>query len=173
MTISPFLQHGLGPALAALCLVVASSAQALSLAVEDGEITAVLGIDVQGQRYDIRFTDGTFNALYPAQLEGYGPLARDAAQALLAASHSGALQAAPNWQPGLRLRGCSASTACTILIPEQSEGAAPATRTIGAREVIYADQQFRSITAKLWPFDASADTHPMPDMLYAIIAPAR
>ena len=151
----------------------ASSAQAFSLTVENGEITAVLGIEIQGRPYDITFTDGAFNAVYPTQLEGYGQLAQDAAQALLAASRAGAFQAAPNGQRGLRLRGCSAATSCTILIPEHSDGAAPAAQTTYAREVIYADHQFQSITAKLWPFDASADTTQMPDMMYAVLSPAR
>lgn len=173
MNIRHFLRHRFFPTLAALCIAVASSAQALSLAVENGEITAVLGIEIQGERYDVTFTDGTFNAIYPAQLNGYGQLAHEAAKALLAASRSGALQAAPNWQRGLRLRGCGSGVSCTILIPEHSDGSAPVAQTTYAREAIYADQQFRSVTAKLWPFDASTDTRPIPDMMYAIIAPAR
>ncbi|WP_200372609.1 hypothetical protein [Thiocystis violacea] len=169
MNLRHLLQHGFGPALAALCLAVASSAQAFSLAMENGEITAVLGLEVQGQLYDLTFADGAFNAIYPARFEGYGQLAQDAAQALLAASQSGALQAAPNGPRGLMLRGCRSSTSCTLLIPERSNGVTPTAQTIDAREVIYSDQQFRSVTARLWPFDASTDTDRMPDMMYAIM----
>ncbi|SDX71545.1 hypothetical protein SAMN05421783_1713, partial [Thiocapsa roseopersicina] len=38
---------------------------------------------------------------------------------------------------------------------------------------IYSGEKFRSVPSKLWPFDASTDTTHMPDMLYAIITPAR
>ncbi|MBK1722576.1 hypothetical protein [Thiocystis violacea] len=173
MRIKRMLESGRGLAIAALCIGAAGSSHALSLTVDGGEITGVGGIEIQGKMYDVAFADGAFNALYPAELSGYGQLAQDVAQALLSASDSGTLKAAPKWQPGLRLRGCSSQTSCTILIPEQSTGAAPVAQTTYAREVIYADAQFRSVTAKLWPFDASTDTKQMPDMMYAIITPAR
>lgn len=172
MTIKHTFQRQFALIMAALCMVLAAPAQALSLAVENGEITGILDIEIKGQRYDITFVDGAFNAIYPVQFSGYGQLAQDAALALLAASDNGTLQAAANWRADLMLHGCS-GTACTLLIPEQADGAAPAAHMINAREVIESERLFRSVPAKLWPFAASADTQQMPDMLYAIITPAR
>lgn len=173
MNIKDFFDNARCLSLAALCLGAAGSAQALSLAVEHGEIMGLLGVEIQGRLYDVTFADGSFNGLYPAEPSGYGPLAQDAAQALLAASESGALHADPNWKQGLRLHGCASGQSCTILIPDHSLGEAPAASTTHAREVIYSNEQFRSVTAKLWPFDASTDTRHMPDMLFAILTPAR
>ncbi|NEV64688.1 hypothetical protein [Thiorhodococcus minor] len=173
MTFKPLLKQASGPALGILCFGLVCSAQALSLQVESGEITGVRGIEIQGELYDLTFTDGSFNGIYSADDDGYGQLARGAANALLAASDSGAIGAAANWKEGLKLRGCAASESCTILIPEHSAGAAPSADTTFAVEVIYAQGQFRSVTAKLWPFHAGTDTKHMPDMMYAVLAPAR
>lgn len=60
-----------------------------------------------------------------------------------------------------------------ILIQEHSDGAAPQARMIHAVEVIYAKDRFSAVPEPLWPFDAATDTQYMPDMLYAIITPAR
>jgi hypothetical protein len=172
MTIKRQLELKRRLAIAALWLAAAGSAEALSLAVDNGEITGVLGLDIQGQAYDVTFVDGAFNVLYPPRLNGYGPLAEDVAHALVAASRNGALEADPGWRQDLRPRGCASGTSCTILIPEHSTGTAPVAQTTHAREVIFSDGRFRSITPTLWPFDASTETKYMPDMLYAIIEPA-
>ncbi|NEX22158.1 hypothetical protein G3480_17920 [Thiorhodococcus mannitoliphagus] len=173
MTLKHRLESARRLVLMALCVAVAGSAEALSLTVENGEITGILGLEIQGRGYNITFVDGTLNAVYPPPLNGYAALTEDAAQALLAASDSGALQADPNWRKDLRPRGCSSEASCTILIPDESEGAAPNARTTHARELIFSEGRFRSVTPKLWPFDASTDTKYMPDMLYAIIERAR
>lgn len=173
MTFEHLIKGAAGPVLGALCFGLTCSAQALSLSVEDGEIAGVQGIEIRGERYDLTFADGSFNGIYPAEQDGYGALARDAANALLAASDSGAIGAAPNWKSDLRLRGCAASASCTILIPEHSTGASPSADTTFAVEVIYSQGRFQSVTAKLWPFHAGTDTKHMPDMMYAILTPAR
>lgn len=171
MSIKPRVSRRLASIFAALCLGVAGSAQALSLVVEDGEIAGVSGLDIQGRLYDVTFRDGAFNAVYPAELSGYGPLARAVAQALLAANPS--IQAAPGRRADLRPRGCQSVDSCTILIPEHSDGAAPNARMTHAVEVIYTKDRFSKVPEPLWPFDAATDTQYMPDMLYAIITPAR
>ncbi len=56
-------------------------------------------------------------------------------------------------------------------VPRRARGRV--TQTTYAVEVIYSLEKFRSVTSKLWPFDASTDTAHMPDMLYAIVTPAR
>ncbi|NEX23378.1 hypothetical protein G3480_24310 [Thiorhodococcus mannitoliphagus] len=173
MQIRDLKKQLLRPAILVLCIGAACSAHALSLVVDGGEIAGVLAVEIQGQSYDVTFTDGSFNDAYPAGLNGYGPLARDVAAALLAASEDGAISADPKWQPGLQLRGCEGDGSCTILIPDHSGGEAPVAQITFAVEVIYSMGQFRSVTPKLWPFDASTDTKHMPDMLFAIITPAR
>jgi hypothetical protein len=171
MNIKPTVSRRLASIFAALCLGAAGSTQALSLVVEDGEITGVSGLDIQGRLYDVTFRDGAFNTVYPAKFSGYGPLARAVAQALLAANPS--IQAAPNWRVDLRPRGCQSADSCTILIPDHSDGAAPSARMTHAVETLYTKDHFSSVPEPLWPFDAATDTQYMPDMLYAIIAPAR
>lgn len=172
MNINTAVLHQLAFIFVALGLVGgAGSTQALSLVVEDGEIAGVSGLDIQGRLYDVTIRDGSFNAVYPAELSGYGPLARMVAQALLAANPS--IQATPDWRADLRPRGCRSPDSCTILIPEHSDGAAPQARMIHAVEAIYAKDRFSAVPEPLWPFDAATDTQYMPDMLYAIITPAR
>ncbi|MBK1654410.1 hypothetical protein [Allochromatium vinosum] len=171
MSIQPAVSLRLVSIFAALCLGVAGAAQALSLVVEEGEIAGISGLDIQGRLYDVSFRDGAFNAVYPAELSGYGPLARAVAQALLAAGPS--IQAAPDWWADLRPRGCQSADSCTILIPEHSDGAAPNARMTHAVEALYTRDRFSKVPEPLWPFDASTDTQYMPDMLYAIIRPAR
>jgi hypothetical protein len=171
MSMQQTLSSRLTALLAVFCLGAASSAQALSLVVEGGEITGVSGLEIQGRHYDVTFRDGSFNALYPAELSGYGSLARTVAQALLAANPS--IQAAPNWRADLRPRGCQSADSCTILIPDHSDAAAPSARMIQAVEAIYTKDRFSTVPEPLWPFDAATDTQYMPDMLYAIITPAR
>lgn len=173
MRIKRGFDHGLRPGMMALCLAAAVSAHAQSFSVDNGVISGVTGIEIQGSRYDVAFADGSFNGVYPAQISGYGQLAQEVAQALLVASESGALTANPGEQRSLQLLGCSSRESCTVLIPEHSTGAAPSAQTTYAVEVIYSREGFRSVTSKLWPFDASTDTLHMPDMLYAIITPAR
>jgi hypothetical protein len=172
VAIKRIVDHGFRPGMMALCLATAVSAHAQSFAVDDGVISGVTGIEIQGSRYDVTFADGSFNGVYPAQLSGYGQLAQEVAQALLVASESGALTANPGEQQNLQLHGCSSPESCTVLIPEHS-GPATSDQTTYAVEVIYSRERFRSVTSKLWPFDASTDTVHMPDMLYAIITPAR
>ena len=145
----------------------------MSLVVDAGEITGVQDLNVQGRLYDVTFVDGAFNTTYPAGFSGYGPVALQVTRALHAASQGGAFQADPNWRADARPRGCASSQSCTILVPENGVGTAPEARTTLARELIHAQGQVRAVTEKLWPFDASTDTQYMPDMLYAIIEPAR
>lgn len=171
MSIKPTVSRRLASVFAALCLGVADSAQALSLVVDNGEITGVSGLDIQGQLYDVTFRDGAFNTVYPAEFSGYGPLARAVAQALLAATQS--IQAVPSWRADLRPRGCRSADSCTVLIPEHSDGTAPNARMTHAVETIHAKDRFSAVPEPLWPFDAATDTQYMPDMLYAIITPAR
>lgn len=156
---------------AAFGFVAASSVNALTLVVADNAITGITGLEIAGQRYDVRFTDGAFNAVYPAAWSGYGPLARQVAQALLAATAT--LQAAPNWNATLRPHGCQSADSCTVLIPEQADAAAPHARMMQAVEAIYSADRFSTVPDPLWPFDAATDTQYMPDMLYAIITPSR
>lgn len=170
MNIKHGLKHGLRPALTALCIGAACSAQAISLVVNEGEIMGVSGVNIQGRLYDVTFVDGSFNTLYPAERAGYAHLAREVAQALIGANH--AIQSTPNWRQDLRLHGCTSMDSCTVLIPEHSDGAPPLANMTYAVEVIHSQQQFRSVTDKLWPFHAATDTKNMPDMLYAIITPA-
>ena len=171
MNIKHTVSCRLASVFAALCLGVSGSTQALSLVVEGGEITGISGLDIQGQLYDVTFRDGTFNAVYPAELSGYGPLARSVAQALLVANKS--IQATPDWRADLRPRGCQSADSCTILIPEHSDGKAPNARMTHAVEAIYTKDRFSAVPEPLWPFDAATDTQYMPDMLYAIITPTR
>ncbi|MGQ9660537.1 MAG: hypothetical protein ACUVQI_07825 [Thermochromatium sp.] len=171
MSIQPAVSLRRVSIFAALCLGVAGSTQALSPVIEDSEIAGVSGLDIQGRLYDVSFRDGAFNAIYPAEFSGYGPLARAVAQALLAANPS--IQTAPGRRADLRPRGCQSADSCTILIPEHSDGAAPNARMTHAVEAIYAKDRFSKVPEPLWPFDASTDTQYMPDMLYAIITPAR
>ncbi|RKT43795.1 hypothetical protein [Thiocapsa rosea] len=173
MQIKRILDHGFRPAIMALYIGAVGPVQAQSFVVENGVISGVRGIEIQGSLYDVTFADGSFNGVYPAQLSGYGPLAQEVAEALLNASESGALRADPGEQRNLQLQGCSSRESCTVLIPEHSTGTSPSAQTTYAVEVIYSLADFRSVTSKLWPFDASTDTALMPDMLYAIITPAR
>lgn len=173
MTITRSIHHGFRTGMIALFLGAAVTAQAQSFVVDTGVISGVTGVEIQGSLYDVTFADGSFNGVYPPKLSGYGQLARAVAQALLVASESGALPANPGDQPHRQLHGCSSRDSCTVLIPEHSTGAAPSAQTTYAVEVIYSGERFRSVPSKLWPFDASTDTTHMPDMLYAIITPAR
>ncbi|QGU33612.1 hypothetical protein [Thermochromatium tepidum] len=170
MSIKPRVSRRLASIFAALCIGVTGSAQALSLVVEDGEIAGVSGLDIQGRLYDVTFRDGAFNAIYPSELSGYGPLARALAQALLATKLP--IQAVPGRRTDLRPRGCQSTDSCTILIPEHSDGTAPNARMTHTVEVIYTKDRFSKVPEPLWPFDADTDTQSMPDMLYAVITPA-
>ncbi len=173
MTIKRIFDHGFRPAIMAFCIGAAGPVHAQSFVVENGVISGVTGIQIQGSLYDVTFADGSFNGLYPDQLSGYGQLAQEVAEALLNASESGALTADPGEHRNRQLRGCSSRESCTVLIPEHSTGTSPSAQTTYAVEVIYSLEKFRSVTSKLWPFDASTDTAHMPDMLYAIVTPAR
>lgn len=42
-----------------------------------------------------------------------------------------------------------------------------------AVEALYTQDRFSAVPEPLWPFDAATNTQYMPDMLYAIITPAR
>ncbi|MFB1490495.1 MAG: hypothetical protein AADX96_09780 [Thiocapsa sp. C3-sup] len=172
MTITRIIHDGFRTGMIALYIGAAGTAHAQSFAVDNGVISGVTGIEIQGNLYEVTFADGSFNGVYPSALSGYGGLARAVAQALLVASESGALPANPGGQRNRQLHGCSSRESCTVLIPEHSTGAAPSAQTIYAVEVIYSGELFRSVPSKLWPFDASTDTTHMPDMLYAIITPA-
>ncbi|MFD2110732.1 hypothetical protein [Thiorhodococcus fuscus] len=158
----------LGLTMAAICSGAIGQAQAESLVVDNGEITAVVGVEIQGGLYDLRFVDSSFNGGYPADFAGYGVLACDAVKAIVAASDSGTLQA----RRDLRPRGCASSDACTILIPNHATGSAPSAAMSYACELIHVGGQFRSGDPQ-WPFDPSTDTGYMPDMTYAILTPAR
>ncbi|SDX49416.1 hypothetical protein SAMN05421783_13035 [Thiocapsa roseopersicina] len=137
MTIKRILDHGFRSGMIALYVGAAVMAQAQSFAVDNGVISGVTGVEIQGSPYDVIFADGSFNGVYPSELSGYGQLARKVAQALLVASESGALPANPDGQRNRQLHGCSARESCTVLIPEHSTGASPSAQTTYAVEVIY------------------------------------
>ncbi|QVL47171.1 MAG: hypothetical protein KFB96_15740 [Thiocapsa sp.] len=173
MGMQRIVKQGFRGVMIAMCIGAAGTAQAQSFVVDTGVISGVTGVEIQGSLYDVTFADGSFNSVYPSELSGYGQLARAVAQALLVASESGALPANPGGVRNRQLHGCRSRDSCTVLIPEHSTGAAPSAQTTYAVEVIYSGERFRSVPSKLWPFDASTDTVHMPDMLYAIITPAR
>ncbi|WP_094300816.1 hypothetical protein [Imhoffiella purpurea] len=144
------------------------SAEAGSLVVENGEIAGVTGIEIQGNLYDLRFADSSFNAGYPSGFAGYGTLAPEAANSVIAMSESGALAD----RRDLKLRGCETRDACTVLVPDHATGAAPSATISYACELIYSAGRFRPGDPQ-WPFDASVDTRYMPDMTYGILTRIR